>query len=330
MKISVAVIGCGSIGERHVRAFLATGRAEVILCDNRPEVLRSVAERYGVRTLPSWEHAVRDPQIDALVIATPAPLHVPMATSTLTHGKHVLCEKPLSTSLDGIPELMAVHETSGRFAAVAYVLRFVPALRAARQFLREGSFGPVRHVAVQSGQHFPQFRPQYREIYYRDRNQGGGAIQDALTHLMNAVEWTVGPITRLSCDAAHQVLEGVDVEDTVNVSARHGEVLASYAMNQFQAPNETRFDFHAVVGTVRVELHRQRWGVHPRGASDWTWHSPPVAQRDDLYIEQAAQFLTGCAQQGPGNLCTLADATQTLRDNLAALRSLHEQRAIAP
>lgn len=330
MKNQVAIVGCGSIGERHVRAFLATGQADVILCDNRPDILRTVAERYGVRALPSWEHAVGDPQIDAVVIATPAPLHVPMAARALAHGKHVLCEKPLSTSGDGVAELLALHAASGRFAAVAYVLRFVPALRTARAFLREGSFGPVRHVTVQSGQHFPHYRPQYREIYYRDRQQGGGAIQDALTHLMNAVEWVVGPITLLSCDAAHQVLEGVDVEDTVNVLARHGEVLASYAMNQFQAPNEAHFDFHAVQGTIRVELHSQRWGIHPRGAADWTWHPAPVAQRDDLYIEQAAEFLAGCAQGATENLCTLAEAAQTLRANLAALRSAQEQRAVIP
>lgn len=326
----VAIVGGGSIGERHVRAFLATRQAEVILCDNRPEVLHTVAKRHSVSTIASWELAVSDPRIDAVIIATPAPLHVPMAVAALTHGKHVLCEKPLSTSTDGVAQLLALHESSDRFAAVAYVLRFVPALRAAREFIQQGSLGAVRQVAVQTGQHFPQFRPQYRDIYYRDRRQGGGAIQDALTHLMNAVEWTVGPITRLACDAAHQVLEGVDVEDTVNVIARHGEVLASYAMNQFQAPDEARLDFHAVFGSVRVEFHRQRWGVYPRGASGWTWHQAPIAQRDDLYIEQATQFLAGCDhRRNPTTLCTLSEAAQTLRSNLAALRSLEEQRAIA-
>jgi predicted dehydrogenase len=51
-------------------------------------------------------------------------------------------------------------------------------------------------------------------------------VQDALTHTINAAQWLVGNIDRVVADAAHLALEGVDVEDTVNVLARHGGVLA--------------------------------------------------------------------------------------------------------
>ena len=94
----------------------------------------------------------------------------------------------------------------------------------------------------------------------RDHATGGGAVQDALTHLVNAMEWIIGPCTRVFCDASHQALEGVSVEDTVNVSARHGGVLVSYAMNQFQAPNETRLPVHCERGSVKIESHAQTLG----------------------------------------------------------------------
>src|SRR5690606_32808909 len=124
-------------------------------------------------------------------------------------------------------------------AGVAYVYRAHPALEEMRQAIASGRFGrPVELVAV-LGQHFPFYRPAYRTIYYRDRATGGGAIQDALTHVLNAGEWLVGPITRLACDAEHLVLDGVDVEDTVHLLARHGRVMASYSLNQHQAPNES-------------------------------------------------------------------------------------------
>ena len=147
--------------------------------------------------------------------------------------------------------------------------------------------------------------------------------------MANAAEWFAGPTTRVSCDAEHQVLEGVTVEDTVNAHARNGGVLVSYSLNQFQAPNETRWDFHAERGSVRVEVHAQRWGVLPRGATEWTWHPAPVADRDQLYVEQARAFLDGCEGR-PNLLCTLEEGIQTLRFNLAALRSWSEGRAIVP
>jgi predicted dehydrogenase len=202
-------------------------------------------------------------------------------------------------------------------------------LQGARAFLSTGAFGAIRHVAVNSGEHFPFYRPAYREIYYSDHAQGGGAIQDALTHLANAVEWIVGPGTRVFCDAAHQVLEGVSVEDTVTVSARHGDVLASYSLNQFQAPSETRFDFHAETGSVRVESHAQRWGTRARGAADWTWNTAPVTERDQLFVAQAHAFLDG-AEGRPTPLCSLEEGIQTLRFNLAALQSWRENRPVTP
>jgi len=325
---SILVLGCGSIGERHVRTLLATGRAQVVACDNRAEIRTAMAERYGVATVADWTAALERPELTGVVIAAPAPLHIPCAARALTAGLHVLTEKPLSLDLTGVDELIAARDRAGRFAAVAYVLHFVPALQAARQFLRGGAFGEVLHVAVNTGQHFPLFRPAYREIYYRDHAQGGGAIQDALTHSANAVEWVVGPTSRVYCDAAHQMLEGVSVEDTVNVAARNGRALVNYALNQFQAPNETRWDFHGETGSVRVEVHAQRWGTLARGQSEWRWHAAPVTERDDLFVAQAQAFLDGCDGR-PQPLCTLEEGRQTLRFNLACLRSWRENLPVA-
>lgn len=312
-----------------MRTFLATGRAAVVACDTHSPIRGRMAETYGVATVADWRAGMNDPGLTGAVIATPAPLHVAIARELLNAGCHVLIEKPLALELAGADELPAVRDRAGRCAAVAYVLRFTPALAAARAFVQAGSFGALRQVTVNSGQHFPTFRPAYRDTYYRDHAQGGGAIQDALTHMANAVEWVAGPTTRVFCDAAHQVLEDVSVEDTVNVVARNGGVLANYALTQFQAPNEARLDFHAKAGSVRVEFHRQRWGTLALGQSDWTWHAAPVAERDDLFVAQANAFLDECEERSSA-LCTLEDGLQTLRFDLAALRSWREGQPVIP
>ncbi|HTO02380.1 MAG TPA: Gfo/Idh/MocA family oxidoreductase, partial [Opitutus sp.] len=254
---------------------------------------------------------------------------IPLAIAALAQGRHVLIEKPLAVALAGVDELVAARDIAKKFASVAYVCHYQPGLHAAREFLRLGSFGRVRHAAVNTGHDFPDARPAYRKIYYRDHAQGGGAIQDALTHMANAVEWILGPTESVYCDASHQVLDDVDVEDTVNLAARNGGALVTYSLNQFQAPNETRFDFHAEHGTVRVELHTQRWGTFARGAKDWTWTSAPVLERDQLFVAQANAFLDGCEGR-PNSICTLEEGIQTLRFNLAALRSWRENCPVIP
>jgi len=325
----ILVIGCGSIGARHIRTLLATGRTRVVACDNRPDIGRQMKETYQVDVAENWQTALEDPTITGVVIATPAPLHVPMSIRTLELGRHLLIEKPLALELTGLDRLVAARDRAGKFVGVAYVMHFVPGLQAARQTILSGAVGAVKHVIVSTGQHFPTFRPAYREIYYRDHAQGGGAIQDALTHTANSVEWIVGPTTRLYCDASHQVLEGVQVEDTVNVSARNAGVLVNYGMNQFQAPNETRWDFHGEKGTVRVELHGQRWGVLRHGETDWTWTPAPIENRDTLFCAQAHAFLDGCENK-PQLLCTLEEGMQTLRFNVAALQSWRTGLPVEP
>ena len=101
----VLVVGVGSIGQRHLRCFQQTGRAQVSLCEINPDLRRQVAEQYGVaQTYSDLDAALKDPP-ELTVIATPAPLHIPMAQKLAEAGVHLLVEKPLSTSLDGIDAL---------------------------------------------------------------------------------------------------------------------------------------------------------------------------------------------------------------------------------
>ncbi len=326
-KHSVLVIGCGSIGERHLRCFLQTGRAQVTACDANPALLQKMADTYKVPTATDWQAALKS-KFDAVVICTPANLHVPMATQALTAGSHVLVEKPLSHSLAGVDELIRTRDRTSRQVAVAYVLHVYALLAAAREFLRRGEFGPIRQATVVSGQSFPFSRPAYAQTYYRDRRTGGGAIQDALTHSVNWVESVLGPADSVLCDCAHLVLPNVEVEDSVHVSSRHGAALATFALNQFQQPNETTLQFNSARGSVKIELHQQRWGTLAEGAKDWTWHSVPMGERDVAFIAQANAFLDQLEGQ-PSRLCSLEAAAQTLRFNLAALASAESGTRVA-
>lgn len=327
---SVLIVGVGSIGERHLRCFQTTGRAAVSFIEINDTLRATIAARYGVRGFSNLDEALSEQSqtttedalpITAAVVATPANLHLQIARRLAEANIHLLIEKPLSTSTDGVDQLVNVVRERGLVVSVAYIYHCFPALVAMRESLLSGQFGrPVEIVAV-SGQHFPTYRPAYRETYYADRTTGGGAIQDAITHVLNAGEWLVGPIDRLVADAAHQVIEGVDVEDTVHVLTRHGQVLGSYSLNQHQSPNEATITIICERGTIRWEshAHRWRWMMRP----DDPWHDEPVEPqpRDAAFITQANRFLDAVEGLCPP-LCSLDEGVQTLRVNLAALASV--------
>ena len=176
-------------------------------------------------------------------------------------------------------------------AAVAYVYRAHPALTAMRDAIRSGQFGEPVQIVATAGQHFPFYRPAYRETYYKSRVTGGGAVQDALTHIVNAAEWLVGPVTELVADAAHQVLEGVEVEDTVHLITRHDKILGGFTLNQHQAPNETSLTVMCKNGTARFEMHNSRWRWQTKPGESWHDEAAAALERDTLFTLQAESFL---------------------------------------
>lgn len=318
-KPSVLIIGCGSIGERHLRCFQTTGRVQVTACEANPALLQRMADTYKVPVIGDWQSALKN-KFDVVVICTPAQFHIPMAIQALLAGSHVLLEKPLSHSLKGVDDLFQARDRSGRQLAIAYVMHANSLLKEAGAFLRKGELGPIRQASVVTGQAFHLLRPAYAQTYYRDRATGGGAIQDALTHSVNFVESILGPADSVLCDCAHLELANVTVEDTVVVSSRHGESLASFCLNQFQIPNENTMQFNAARGSVKIELHEKRWGILRAGDTAWTWHPVATGVSDTPYINQANAFLDHLEGK-PAYLCSLEAAAQTLRFNLAAIAS---------
>jgi predicted dehydrogenase len=317
----VLIIGVGSIGHRHLRCFQATGRTQLSLCETNAGLRRQIADQYGIdRAYADLDSAMAE-RPTAAVVATPAPLHIPMATKLAEAGVHLLIEKPLSTSYDGVEALRDVVQRKGVLAAVAYVWRSMPVLAEMKAALDSGQFGRPLHLTARCGQHFPTYRPAYRDIYYKDRALGGGAIQDALTHVLNGGEWLVGPIERLTADAAHMALDGVEVEDTVNVLTRQGGALGCYSLNQYQAPNEITLTVVCQRGTCRFEYHNNRWRSMASPGSEWVDHQHEPADRDAIFISQANRFLDVLEGRAEP-LCTLDEGIHTLRCNLAALQSL--------
>jgi predicted dehydrogenase len=324
LRPRILVAGAGSIGERHVRCFVGTGRVEVAICESNVERGRTVAERYGIaRCFTTWDEALSD-RPNAAVIATPAHLHIGMARQAIAQGCHVLIEKPLSVTTEGVAELEAALRDGPTRAAVAYVYRSHPALAAMREALQSGRFGRPLQVVSVSGQNFPFYRPAYRDTYYTRHETGGGAVQDALTHIVNAVEWLVGPVTRLTADAAQLALPGVTVEDTVHVLTRHGDVLGCFSLNQHQAPNEATITVACECGTIRFELHRHRWRWVTEPGGDWHDEQCQPLERDTLFIAQANQFLD-YIEGSAAPRCTVAEARQTLLVNRAILESAATQ-----
>jgi predicted dehydrogenase len=319
MPLDILIIGGGSIGERHLRCFQGIG-CTVALCESNAARRQEIAERYKVqRTFESVEAAARETWY-GVVIATPANLHADHAAALAGSTEAMLIEKPLCTRSEDIGRLRTISQ--GKLIQVAYVLRHHPATQHVRALLAEGVIGKPHEVTVVAGQHFPTYRPAYRDIYYKNHATGGGAVQDAATHLFDLVQHLAGPLDWIFCDYAHQELADVEVEDTVHLIGRScgDRVLVSLALNQFMAPNETHLQINGAKGSLAIRFHEARAGMFMRGDAAWTWTEPLVTERDDLFRAQAQNFISAVVKQDHC-LCKLDDGVRALAVNLAALES---------
>jgi len=291
------------------------------LCETLVDRRDKVASEYGVAGYASIEETLDAQSFDAAVIAVPASFHVPIATQLTEHGLHLLIEKPLGTTLEGVTELLQLIEEKKTQVSVGYNMRALPALAEMKDAVDSGRFGRPVEIIVTCGQHFPFYRPAYRDIYYADPAMGGGAIQDCTTHHLNAGEWLVGPITQLVADAGHCVLEGVEVEDTVHVITRHDTVMGSFSINQHQPPNECIMTVVCEQGAARFDITGHRWlsASEPDGA--WQLESEHKLDRDGPYIRQANRFLDQMVGEAVPS-CSLGEGIQTLKVNLGVLRSV--------
>lgn len=321
MKHRLLIIGAGSIGERHLRCFQQTGRCELAFCEPLESRRLEVAGRYGIEhAYASLDDALGDREFDAAVIATPAPYHVSIATKLADLGQQLLIEKPLSISLGGVDELARIVSANSLTVAVGYMHRAHPGVIKLNAAIREGRLGKLRQIRIETGQPLALFRPAYREIYFADPEQGGGALQDFLTHHYSVGEMLAGPIDRILTDAAHLALDGIEVEDTVHSLTRQGDVMGVYSCNCYQHPNEVTMTVVGDAATARIEYAKQRFSIMSEANGEWRHDQLEVPDIDTIYIRQNAAFLD--AIEGEGEVfCDLNSAIQTLLVNLASIRS---------
>ncbi len=149
--IRVAVVGAGYWGAHLLRVFQATeGFALTHVCDMRPEALHDAQVRYPHVVVESALSAVlRDPTIDAVVVATPPAAHVTIAEAALNAGKHVWVEKPLALTYTEGQRLVALAHAQRRALFVDETFLYDPLVEQLRVWLAAGAIGKPQHVTLE-------------------------------------------------------------------------------------------------------------------------------------------------------------------------------------
>jgi predicted dehydrogenase len=238
------------------------------------------------------------PQI--AIIASPAPFHVRTALELASAGIHLLIEKPLSDSLDGVDDLIHEAESKGVVLMVGYHLRFSPSLNCIRGAITDGAIGTVLSLRAEVGQFLPDWRPgtDYRSGVSARSEMGGGVILE-LSHELDYVRWLGGEIRSVQAETGHLAGLEIDVEDVAEIVVRFDSgAIGSIHLDMFQriATRTCR-----VVGSEgSVEWDGLRGVARLFSATTGGWadlYGPSGAELNEMYLSEVGHFIQ-CAQDG--------------------------------
>lgn len=198
--IRSAILGAGFIASVHARAVAATGgQVAWVAASTEGEAGKLAGSYPGARPTTDWRDAIEDADVDLVHVCTPNHLHVEIAAAALQAGKHVICEKPLSTDVTSAAALTQLATNTDVVSAVPFTYRFYPTVRDARARLIRGDLGDVRLI---HGSYLQDWLSRPTDGNWRvDPTQGGAsrAFADIGVHWCDLAEFVTGQrIVRLN------------------------------------------------------------------------------------------------------------------------------------
>ena len=226
---------------------------------------RSFAERYGVATwYGDWRDLVDDPAIDVVCIATPTGTHAEIAVAAAEAGKHVLTEKPISTTLADADAMIDACARAGVMLGVIFMYRFMDTARKMKEAVDRGLIG--RPILGECIGKFRRDQAYYDSADWRGTwaAEGGGSLMTQTSHTLDLLLWLLGPVERVGGFYAVTPTHRIETEDLVVGSLRFrsgalGSVISSSAITP---PTERVLTVHGERGTVRLVGDRlAQWDV---------------------------------------------------------------------
>lgn len=222
------------------------------------------------------EELIAAADVDLVVIATPNLTHHALARAALLAGKHVVVDKPFTSSAGQAEELITLAQTQKRHLSVFHNRRWDSTSLTVRKLLQDEMLGPIRHARL----HFDRYRPQPRIRWREAAGQGGGLWMDLGPHLLDEALRYFGWPQAIQLDLA-MLRPHAEIDDHFQAVLRYADGLrvTLHASNVTAAPGP-RIELHGLKGSyVKRGLDRQeddlKAGLRPQMDDLQAWGADP-------------------------------------------------------
>jgi predicted dehydrogenase len=321
------VIGCGSIGERHIRNLKGLSAEEILAHDLDIKRLNLMKEKYEVSIYKNIEKAWEQ-KPDVVLVCTPPSSHIPLSLTAINYGANVFIEKPLSNTLKGVDKLLENAREKNLAIFVGYNFRFHKGIQLVKEMVDSREIGKILFARAEFGQYLPDWRPwqDYRQSYTAKRDLGGGIILDG-SHEIDYMRWILGDTREICCFAGKISNLEVETEDVAEILIKFktsviGEIHLDFVKQSYSRTCE-------IVGEEGII----QWSYQDRGVNIYSedtkkWKTINIKDEpNDMYIRELEHFIN-CIKNGEKPLIDGEEGKKTLRLALLAKQSSETKRVI--
>ncbi len=253
-KIKFAVIGCGRIAQRHAEHINNFGEL-VAVCDNIKEKADAMAEKYKANAYYDIADLLANEKtIDVVSVCSPNGLHAMHSIQSLKAGFHVLCEKPMATSVTDCGEMIKTAETFNKRLFAIKQNRFNPPVEAVKKIIDEGRLGKI--YSVQLSCFWNRNADYYQNSWKGTKDLDGGTLYTQFSHFIDLLYWMIGDIKDVEAytsNYAHNDI--IEFEDTgvAILKFQNGAIgTVNYTVNSYNKNMEGSLTIFGEKGTVKI------------------------------------------------------------------------------
>lgn len=252
--IKAGIVGLGWWGKTLVEA-VADGSEEIEFVAGTSRTLKddvkSFADEQKFELKASYEELIADPEVDAVVLATPHSMHVRQVVAAAAEGKHVFCEKPFALTKAEAEEAVGAVNEAGVTLGLGYNRRWHPEMTKLRERIDSGDLGVILHV--EATMTFPNALLLKADAWRASREETPcGGLTPMGVHAVDGMIDLCGPIDEVYCQSFRRAVE-IDADDTTSVLFRMKEGMSGYLGTMTATGGGFSFQVFGSKGFVRLE-----------------------------------------------------------------------------
>jgi len=316
------VIGCGSIGKRHIRNLKALKAGNVIAHDVNADQCRNVEQEFGIKTYSSLDEALAQ-NPDIALICTPTSLHIPAAMAAARKGCHLFIEKPLSHTLEGVDELIEIVAQKKLISLVGCNMRFHHGPRKVKEIIDSGILGRIFSARIQTSSYLPDWRPSYnyKENYSARADLGGGCVLDCI-HEIDLARWYFGDIKSVYSITRNIGALGIETEEiSETVCDFKSGVVGSIHLDYISRTYERNNHIIAEKGSIFWDFRKGEVEVYMADGDKWIIYHQPLNYDINLIFVDELSYFIACMENKQNTFNDVREAAKTLQFALAIKQS---------